>query len=190
MKADNPRDLIAVGAIALAGVVGAVMLINDRLEDGLHQRRLQLEALSAESRFSPDAGRAHQLAIEAERLSNWLRGGPASTEDPLYARLLALGENTGVQIDRIDPGVEDAVDDGFAITTGFAIDAIGEYERIVRLIAAIESMNGFHVVTRFTLTPAEHADGDLVHASIQTTHFRFDPSALKARMALMDEEDE
>lgn len=190
MKRQSARELIAMGLIAGAIVAGTAMMINARLEQGLERRRAQLSMLSAESRFSPDASRAHHLAKEAQRLFDWIERGAPSFGAPLYSRLLTLGDQHGVQVDRIDPVAGDDGAGAFAGAAGFGIEATGEYEPLARFIGAIEREDGFNVVVRFSVTPVEHGEGELVRASIQTMHYRFDPSALRTQLAAFSEEDE
>ncbi len=190
MKVQSTRDLVSMGVIAVAMVGGVAMLINGRLEQGLERRHSLMDTLSAEARFSPDASRTIRLASEADRLFAWLDQGTPRVEAPWSTRLLELGEREDVRIDRIDPIAQNEDDEDFARSYGFTVEATGEYERVARFLAAIEGDSGFNVVTRFSLTPVEHADGETVHAMIQTAHYSFDPAALAITMAAIDEEDE
>ena len=90
------------------------------------------------------------------------------------------------QIERIDPNSRADEPNAFATSIGFSIEATGAYEKTALFMAAIENDLGFSTVDSFSLSPQESPGGEMVHAMIDTSHRRFDPSALT--IAAVDEE--
>ncbi len=188
MSEGSGRETVAICAMALAGVVAVVMLVNHRIEQRVNDRRMQVSALTVESQSAPNAERLNQMRAQTTTLREWMTRGVMHDDIQLYSRVMDLGESFALRIDRIDPVTDENEDKTFAQRTRFSIDATGPYEQVARFLDAIEQEPGFHVVTRLSISPAE-GDGN-VHAVISTEHHDFNPDEAPARMAYVDEEDD
>jgi len=181
-SADSPRNLVAVGAIATASIVGFVSIVSAPLNASLTRTRATLDALTSGQRNSPQLHHAEALTQRARALDAWVGEQSGADQSTQYQRLLMLAERLDVRVERIDPVPPRRGSDADVMTYGFTLDAMGSYEHVARLIEGVESELGAATVARFSLTPAGRTNrGDSVRVTLETSHVQLKPTETVAR---------
>lgn len=181
------RNFISLSVILLACVFGFVALVSARVQSSVESRHTAIAALADARRTAPAADQILSFQSQTAVFQAWIQQNNAAEGSRLYSQLLALGDREGLRIERIDPASRDEEQGLFATTVAFSIEAVGSYQNVARFIGAIENDFGFASVVGFSLTPIDGEQGELVHASLETAHRRFDPKAAPVANAEVEE---
>lgn len=189
MKQEQARRLLSQAIILGAVCIGAPVFVVAPLKARLARMEQSLATAQREAASIADimsAGERQTLDPDAAgRISAWIGemnsiSGDAAT---VYDRIMTLGAEHGVRIDRMQPVRVTAArptagrSSPAAQTLGFTIAAIGEYDSIAAFIEAIERGAGFSAVGSVRLIPVVADGAQLVQATIETRHRRFASSA-------------
>ncbi len=102
-------------------------------------------------------------------------------QDPtrLQARLMEIGEESGIRIERVNPAKTRplALGDQDDTIISFELDCSGQYRDIVGFVAAIEEQVGLTAVDRFSIRPDTTGSSAAVKARLRTLHYSFDTKA-------------
>ena len=102
----------------------------------------------------------------------------ARDQTALQARLMELGDEAGIRIDRVNPARTRPLGQGDRDDTivSFELDCSGRYDDITGFVAAIEERVGLTAVERFSIRPDTSGSGSAVKVRLRTAHFAFDLS--------------
>jgi hypothetical protein len=186
MNAGSARPIVSEALIITAVCIGAWYGLVSAPEGRLARARQQAAVARAELAAAqagdgqaaglpgetPDSLR--KRATEIDRLS-----GRCSDASALYDVITSLAQSSGVRMERLQPRQVPRTADPRRVSgaqsaeaLGYAIDATGSYEAVVRFVRAIQHEGLTTAIASIRLTPVPgDASGRTVTASIETLHF-------------------
>lgn len=190
------RDTLAHGVIAATILVGAYMLVVDRLRHQLGQTRDEVAALTLQVRDSEQLRdrvpeltqamrRAEQQAAEIRD-----RSIAAGNDRALYTALTELAQKHKVRLDELNPAAAsarptiessgktppvpvDAAATEVEQAVAFSMVATASFSNIAEFMHAIQTQLGYSVIKNARILPVSEEPG-MVRATISTEHYAFD----------------
>lgn len=193
MTSGEIRPRIAMAVIVLTVIGGAAVLVLSPLESRLDRAERVLEtAKEAASEVQDSAFRIARAQAEREKVNErlaWIhmRSEESGASSVVYGHLMALSEEAGVRLDRMQPSRSDAQDG--VVSHGYSFSAIGSFDDVAQFVGAINNQIGFSETVSVRMTPNWSKDQAAVQASIETRHFAFSPDGADAVVQVDDEDD-
>jgi len=102
----------------------------------------------------------------------------ARDQTTLQARLMEIGADAGIRIDRVSPAQTRSIKAGDYDdrVVSFEIDCSGQYRDIADFLARVEESIGLTRIDRISIRPDTTGSGAAVRAKLRTMHFSFDTS--------------
>lgn len=209
MNSDRIRRTAAEVAIGLLVCGAAHLFLIGPHNARLARLQAEAEALAAAPSAGP-ALSAEQVATLTRLAARWAdevtrRSESARDDTRLFTAIMTLAESSGVRIDQLQPtGRPEATrkppsgpsaegtapaDGSLPASSepaahggvGYGMVVSAEYGRLAAFLAALQREIGFTVVRSVRLEPDDSGDGsDRVLAHVQTEHYWFDASQLRA----------
>lgn len=173
-------ELVIIGAV----LFGAWTLLLQPMRQNLAQARAAHANAIEHTRIAGDPALATPRLQMIMRSINGMiddiqeRSDIARDQTALQARLMSLGADSGVRIDRINPARSRAA--GSANTddrvSSFEIECSGPYKDVNAFLGELEANAGLTLIERLSIRPDSTGSGTAVRARIRTLHFAFDTS--------------
>ncbi|MCX5689355.1 MAG: hypothetical protein NTV94_06135 [Planctomycetota bacterium] len=192
----SQRDTLAHGVIAATVLIGAYMLVVDRLQRQLGQTRDQVAALTSQvhecEQLRDRVPEMTQALREAELQAAEIRQKSiaAGSDRTLYTALTDLALRYKVHLDELNPAAASArptiesngkvpavpteaagVDVEQAIA--FSMVATASFSNVAEFMHAIQTELGYSVIKSARILPVAEEPG-MVRATISTEHYAFD----------------
>jgi len=202
----HQRTLIAHGAIAVSLLVGAYVVLVDRVQQKLASTRAEVAVMTSQVREAehfrdmvPELASVMKRA-EAESTQIKRHGAYATDERSLYTRLMALAAKHEVTLDEVNPtnpstppaperrAGETPAGPGIAAkpvehAVAYSMTATATYSHLASFLRSVQSELGYSAVKDINVSPLADERG-LVRAVIATEHYAFD---VTPKVATVDE---
>jgi hypothetical protein len=187
--------------MALSACAGMYFFVVEPAERALHEVSKERAALqvrqSAAMHASRSSSQLSALTLEAARAADAIDAGSQAARDEsrLYMLIMDLAEQTGVEIESLDPGVHVTIQRASAVPDGAAsgeqavepaaqtprnvslpctMTLVGDYASVATFLERVNSSLGYCVVRSVRVWPDEQPGSGKVRADVSTEHFAFD----------------
>lgn len=182
---NTSRKLLPELVIAIAVFYGLWSLLVSPMRASLNEAKANHSKAIEHTRISgnPELAtpRLHMVMDSIDGMMQDIERRSGIAQDPtrLQARLMEIGEESGIRIERVNPAKTRplALGDQDDTVASFEIDCSGQYHAVVGFVAAIEEQVGLTAVERFSIRPDTSGSGTAVKARFRTLHYSFDTKA-------------
>jgi len=184
VKQEQTKKLLPELVITAAVLYGLWTLMLTPMRENLSQAQAAHANVIEHTRIAGDPDLSTpRLQMVMDQLDGAIsdieqRSAEASDQTALQARLMEIGTEVGIRIDRVSPALTRSMKNGQFDDhmISFEIDCSGLYRDIAAFAAEIEENTGLTRIDRISLRPDSAADGAAIRAKLRTMHFSFDTS--------------
>ena len=184
MNHEHAKKLLPELVIAAVAIIGLWSLLVSPMRERLGQAQAAHANAIEHARIAGDPELSTlRLNAVMDKLDNAIgdierRSGVARDQTALQARLMEIGAESRIRIDRVSPAKTRSIRDGDFDDriVSFEIEFSGLYRDITGFVAAVEDNFGLTRIDRFSIRPNGSEVGAAVRAKLRTTHFAFDTS--------------
>ncbi len=173
---ENIKQLGAFTLIIAASCAAVSLFVLSPLQQRNHSANARLASAQTVTKqlgeLQPKGPLWDAQITNANALHDWYELQNELATDParLHSQVTRLARARSIAIDRMEPQTPTTTSDT-ATSTGLSIEATGHFNDLTNFLADLTSECGFARIDFINFAPIKSKDDQLVHASIQTSHF-------------------
>jgi len=184
MTQDQSKQILPELVIIGAALFAVWSLVVSPMRDGLSRAKAAHASAIEHTRIAGDPDLSTPRLTRVRDSIDMMIGDIETRSDiardqtALQARLMVIGEEAGIRIERVNPAKTRPMNSGAADdrVVSFELECSGRYTDIAGFVARLEDSIGLSAIERLSIRPNTSASGSAVRARLRTLHFVFDTS--------------